>query len=59
MCVVVECNNNDGLVDVLVVFWVKVFNIDLDVYEVGYCFWVWMVLDEGCYKIVKFDQVMK
>lgn len=55
MCVVVECNNSDGLVDVLVVFWVKVFNIDLDVYEVGYCFWVWMVLDEGCYKIVKFD----
>jgi Mce-associated membrane protein len=55
----VERDNDDGSVDVLVAFHVKVSNSETQNQEAGYRLRVTMAPDEGQYRIAKLDQVAK
>jgi Mce-associated membrane protein len=55
----VERHNEDGSIDILVAFRVKVSNTQERDQEQGYRLRVRMALDQGVYKIAKLDQVSK
>lgn len=55
----VERNNEDGSVDVLVAFRVKVDNVETQGKEVGYRLRAQMVREDGQYRIGRLDQVAR
>lgn len=55
----VERNNEDGSVDVLVAFRVKVDNVEAQGKEVGYRLRAQMVREDGQYRIGRLDQVAR
>lgn len=55
----VERNNDDGSVDILVAFRVKVDNVETQGKEVGYRLRAQMVREDGQYRIGRLDQVAR